>query len=623
MLHVTKSKTVENTCFSCHKKKTKCDLAKKTPCSNCAKSESKCIPYNRKQKDYSDSSTDTKVKDKSKDGSKDKAKDKPKEKSKEKFKDKEKTKDQGDSKKAKKKDPPPGLSLSKDLDAIRKIDPLRELLGKERFLGRHVSFDEAMLTPSLSRENMSLPPADFQILREQGAFALPSNIIQHELISTFLEYGHVWAPVIDPAWLAGSSPSFLLLHCIFVAASRMSTYVQEWGPIEDFYRRAKLLFMFGFERDPLINIACAILLHFYNPIGSDTLATDTSAFWLHTAESIALKSGLHKEPPAKHNHRGLRRRLWWTIVLRDCITAAETGRPRTINLNDSDVLPPTIDDFPEQDFHARIFPVYLSICLRLGETVERSLRKELTPEYQRSSEDWLFRWVKQDVPGIAGQFPGYCFEARQVLVAYLANLIILDRSDTLDREVSPRSLLAASFMAGIFREFFQTNDVCRLGSSFGFYALTAGLVLTPATRVEALRGTVTEQLIIVKATIHTLSKQWVSASECQRTLDKLGKDVSRKRLKLRDTSRVTEEILPFFAGLDTSWCRLWGPVVDNEFDQTVSSLKLTTANRSLLEPYNNAQIRQWDEPPLPVSYPSLSFKSGGEAGSSWVVGHAA
>ncbi|KAL4930408.1 transcription factor domain-containing protein [Aspergillus undulatus] len=590
MMRVSKPMSTEQTCFSCHKKKAKCDIAKKTPCTECAKAESKCIRYtkpwrlyNRKQKVYSGSSTDAKTKEKSKDWSK----------------------DQGDAKRTK-KDPPAGLSLAKDLDAIRNLDRVQDLRVKGRFLGRHVSFDEAMLTPSLTEEHCHLSGAELQLLREQGTFTLPSNAVQHELIATFLEYGHAWAPVIDPAWLTGSSPSFLLLQAIF------------YGETADFYRRAKLLFMLGSERDPLICVASALLLHFYNPVSSDPLVTDTSGFWLHTAESIAFKAGLHKEPPANYNHRGLQRRLWWTIVVRDCITAVETGRPRTINLTHSDVAPPTLDDFPEQDAHARVFPVYLSICLRLGDTVERSIRGGVTTEYQRSLEDSLFRWVKQDFPGITGAFPGCSFEARQVLVAYLANLIILDRSPALDGTRSARSVVAASFMVGLFREFMQCDETCRLGAAFTFYALTAGLVLIPARRVKSLADVIVEEVIILTASLHILSKQWSSASDSIRTLDKLGKEKGPNRTSTYDTSRVNEEIRPFFAGLDTKWCRLWGPVVDNEYDQTVSSLHGT--QRSLLEPYNNAQAQAWDVPPLPVSYPSLLSKSGGgDFGASWLV----
>lgn len=469
-----------------------------------------------------------------------------------------------------------------------------------------------METPTLAKE-CSLPTVDLQLLREQGAFTLPSNSIQHQLITTFMQYGHVWTPVIDSAWLTGTKPSFLLLQAIFVAASRMTTRPEEHGSISDFYRRAKLLFFLGIERDPLICVASAILLHLYNP-GPDDL-TDTSSFWLRTAESIAFEIGLHKEPDVKDRQRGLRRRLWWTIVvcpffrhsrindqLRDCITSASDGRPRTLNLIDGSVSSPSLDDFSDHDIDARIFPVHLSIALRLGETAERFIRRQTVDK--NDLENSLFRWIKQDFPGI-NPFPNCSMEARQVLVTYLANLIILDSSTA--GEISARSLLASSYIVGLFREFLEAGEVCRLGSTFSFYALTAGLVLVPAGRIEGLQDLVNEEIIILKSCLHILSKQWGAASDTLRTLQRLGKQNPRKLI----LTQMTKEALSFFEGLDPKWCRLWGPLVENEPAQAASSL--VHSQGSIMVPYSTAQANAWDSDPLPIEYPGLM--EGGRRGS--------
>ncbi|KAL4919635.1 hypothetical protein BDW62DRAFT_199648 [Aspergillus aurantiobrunneus] len=543
------SAPTQNACISCHKKKVKCDIAKKSPCSNCAKSGTDCVPSTRTRtsslslpdkpgsKDRNGSNrSDASQTDLNRNASNDSSK----------------THREGK-----------GPSLAKELDTIQKLDPIQTHGGRYRLLGRRASFDEAMVTPTLSKENPLLPTADVQLLQEQGAFTLPSNAVQP--ISTFMDYSHVWAPIIDPAWLAGTKPSFLLLQAIFP---------NKYGLSADFYRRAKLLFFFGVERDPLISIASAILLHWYNPVGPDTLLTNTSSFWLRTAESVAFQIGLHQEHPAKDRQRGLRRRLWWTLVVRDCLVSAGTCHPRTINLRDSNVLAPSLDDFPEQDSHALIFPVSVSICQSLGDIVERCLRRELTPDHQQALENSLFRWVKQDFPAVTGPFPGFLMEARQFLVTYLANLIILDRSPTSDGAVSARSLLAASFIAGLFREFVERDEICRLDASFTFYALSAGLMLVTASQVEGLRDLVNEDTIIVKASLHILGKKWGSVSRALRALQKIGKENSRRHSRIHDAARVNDEIRPFFDGLDTRWCRLWAPIVENDLVPAASSLQL-------------------------------------------------
>ncbi|KAL2810332.1 hypothetical protein BJX63DRAFT_321288 [Aspergillus granulosus] len=183
-------------------------------------------------------------------------------------------------------------------------DLVRTYRGRDRYLGRNVSFDEAMIAPTAANDNVVFSAADQQLLKDQGALSLPPGHIQNELVATFMEFGYFWTPVIDPAWLSGPKPAYLL-QSIFVAASRLTTQPNKYGSTADFYRKAKLLFFFGNERNPLISIVSAILLHWYNPVGPETVSTDTSGFWLRAAESIAFQIGLHKEPPMTDPQRGL------------------------------------------------------------------------------------------------------------------------------------------------------------------------------------------------------------------------------------------------------------------------------------------------------------------------------
>ncbi|KAL4994494.1 hypothetical protein BDV10DRAFT_188934 [Aspergillus recurvatus] len=177
---------------------------------------------------------------------------------------------------------------------------------------------------------------------------------------------------------------------------------------ENCFRRAKLLFFFGIERDPSIQVVSAILLHWYHPVGPATLATDTGGFWLYATAS-----------------------------------ALQSGRRRTIYLSDSDVASPSRDGFLKPDAHARIFLVTVSIGQPLDAAVERCLSGGLAPAYKRSLENWLFRWIQQDSPSVNGLFPGNSMEARQVVVTYLANLIILERFPS-GLYWPPRSLSASS-----------------------------------------------------------------------------------------------------------------------------------------------------------------------------------
>ncbi|KAL3472039.1 hypothetical protein BJX99DRAFT_262648 [Aspergillus californicus] len=585
---------VQPICITCSKKKVKCDLGKQNPCSNCAKAKAKCVPYDRKRKREELKTKSPAVK-KEKKGEKEKSAEK----------------DDSGQTPAKARRPPRIDTLAAELDAIQSQEV------PDATVKRHLSYDEAMFTPTLPNANSQLPLEDMRLLREEGAFTFPSNEIQEELIATFMEYGHVWMPIIDPAWFSGTDTSYLLLQAMFLAASRMTSQPNEYGDTVEFYRRAKLLFFFGIERNPLISIASALLLHWYNPVGPETPPTDTSVFWLRTAESIAFQIGLHKEPSAKDRGRGFKRRLWWAIVLRDSLISAGAGQPRTLNPKDTAVVPPVLDDFPEVDAHARVFPVYVTISQMLGDTVERCLRDELTPECQRGLESLLFRWVKQDFPCVTGPFPGFSFEARQVLVTYLATLVILDRSSALGGSPSARSLLASSFIAGLYREFLERDEVCRLGSAFTFYALCAGTILVSAAQVKELWGVLNEETIMLKATLQVLSRQWGSGSAAASLLQKLGDD-SGKQSKMTEIPRLNEEARPFFEGLDTRWCRLWGPIVDYIHEQPDLSLHSRPSKRGVLEEY--AALRPNGPPPLPITYPAGKSKDvNSDGGGLWLL----
>jgi hypothetical protein len=188
--------------------------------------------------------------------------------------------------------------------------------GRSEYLGGSVPFDENMVKPGHETTSPKTSAADLQMLRDQGAFELPPEYVQRELMASFNKYCLPWTPVIDLKWLdEGTPPSMLLLQSIFLAGSRVSKAHLDYASSEVFYRRAKLLFFFGGGNNSLISIVAACLLHWYNPVGPEDVSTDTSGFWIRTAGAMAFQIGLHKEPPPNAKDRGLRRRLWWSLVV--------------------------------------------------------------------------------------------------------------------------------------------------------------------------------------------------------------------------------------------------------------------------------------------------------------------
>jgi len=256
--------------------------------------------------------------------------------------------------------------------------------------------------------------------------------------------------------------------------------------------------------------------------------------------------------------------VWLTNKVRDCIISAGVGRPRTINLCDSDVFPPSLDDFDkdEDTTRPRLFLVYASICQLLGDIVESCLRPQQQPnQHHKSLENALYRWVKQDFRNITTLIPGsslqYTLEARQIMLTYFANLIILDRTPTSDGVPSARSLVASSFISGIYKEFLSRDELSRLGPLFAFHALCAGLALIPAIRFPIVRGTAIEELQTLINSLRLLSKQWCSAFGALRALQRLGGEISQQPNREDPVPVLKEEMVPFFEDFGKGLCRQW------------------------------------------------------------------
>ncbi|KAJ6124559.1 transcriptional regulator family: Fungal Specific TF [Penicillium samsonianum] len=477
--------------------------------------------------------------------------------------------------------------------------------GRSEYLGGSVPFDENMVKPG--RETTYTSPkaseTDLKMLRDQGAFELPPVSVQTELMASFNTHCASWTPVVDPKWLDESAPrSMLLLQAVFLAGSRVSKAHLDYGSSEVFYRRAKLLFFFGGCDDPLISIVAACLLHWYNPVGPEDVSTDTSGFWIRTAGAMAFQIGLHKEPAPNSRDRGLRRRLWWSLVVRDNIISVGVGRPRTINLRDSDVLPPSLSDFPVNNFKSQLFLAYCTICRLLGDTVESHLRKEISRQRQVDLENAVYRWANQVIPrlrsSVAAQDDAVIcnFEVQQLLVMYFVVLTILHRSPTPGSVPPAASLVASSFIAGIYEEFLLRDELRYLGPVFAFYPLCAGLSLLSSCRYAHLQSTAEHELTVMKLSLQKLSERWLSAVGPLRALNNLTEKVRELGPFGGSSPTLDPDAASFFEGFDTKLCKQWQSIGHSSEPISGNAGISPTCTMADIQVPNDA-LRSLDAPP--------------------------
>lgn len=112
-----------------------------------------------------------------------------------------------------------------------------------------------------------------------------------------------------------SQPSMLMLS-ILVAGSKVSTAPRAAEIGKQCYHRAKARFYSGDEHNTLDVIIATVFLQWWNQSGPEHISIDNSSFWLRIGVALAHQIGLHKEPDYRHPQVQLRRKLWWTLVVR-------------------------------------------------------------------------------------------------------------------------------------------------------------------------------------------------------------------------------------------------------------------------------------------------------------------
>ncbi|KIX04742.1 uncharacterized protein Z518_05612 [Rhinocladiella mackenziei CBS 650.93] len=413
-----------------------------------------------------------------------------------------------------------------------------------------------------------LSEVDYQILELQKAFDLPQRSVRASLIDGFFTFCSQWTPIVDRSWLDEGrvdNLSLLLLNAVFLAGSRVSSTRLRAIPSEEFYRRARLLFILGHEKDVLTSIVALCLLNWWNPTGPEQISTSTSGFWVRAATSLAHQIGLHKEPQ-EGPQKMLRRRLWWTLVCRDNIISVGVGRPRALNLKDSDVAPLTVQDFPLHDAHAHLFVAFCSITRLLGDVTECIRRKTLSSTRLKDFENAVYRWIKELPDGFRlflkspRKLGPYNFEARQLLVPYFVLLIIMSKHSPTKDSAPSVPLVASSFVAGIYEDFLNRDEIRYLGPAFTFYALAAGLAHLSGYRYRSLKLETEESLDIILNSLTELKQRWGSAESISKALAEV------KNLTLQSSSlgytpgSIPQGFVAFFDDFGPEICRMWNLV---------------------------------------------------------------
>ncbi|EXJ56250.1 uncharacterized protein A1O5_12706 [Cladophialophora psammophila CBS 110553] len=336
--------------------------------------------------------------------------------------------------------------------------------------------------------------------RHNNLDEIPYELMQSYL-ETYFKYIYLWCPVLDKQMLRErpstlSSP--LLKHALALCGVRLQPPLIAHTSCLDHYRRAKGLFYTNYPENPISQISAIMLFHWYSLSPPNLVTKDSNWWWIGTTVRLAQQIGLHREPiAAQPAYTGetpaLRRRIWWTLFVRDRIAALAQGLPLIIDKDYCDIKTVTVDDFPDPEhISATIFVQWVHLWDIAGRiTKELLLKKDAQSKALLAHE--LIGWA-QNLPS-ALQLPigdhsvlDFNRDMYYLHLGHLTVVVVLHFSKgqgTIPRASIP-AIAAASCIAAIFRAYLSRGSVQYLGCEAVWYCTVAILALVRARQIEAL-----------------------------------------------------------------------------------------------------------------------------------------
>lgn len=224
------------------------------------------------------------------------------------------------------------------------------------------------LPPFIASLAARIPTEDLDFLVRKGAFTLPEPDMWIEIIRGYMLSVHPFMPMLDYrqfirtifdnreddqiSLLLFQAVMFAGVHSLPLAAIRKLGFDSTKQARHVFFHRARLLYEFDVDSDSATILQSVLLMSSWYSRWDDRRHT---WHWTGAAYDIARSMGLHREPKGGHASDKLRhhrRRMWWSLYIRDRFITLGTRRPMRIQDHEFDVKMLTLEDFdlePEDD----------------------------------------------------------------------------------------------------------------------------------------------------------------------------------------------------------------------------------------------------------------------------------
>jgi hypothetical protein len=245
------------------------------------------------------------------------------------------------------------------------------------------------------------------------------------------------------------------------------------------------------------------------------------------------------------------------------------GRPRAINHDDTDVGPIQPDDLADAAGRrdGQLFAAYTTICSILGDISEACSRNAMTLAKHQHFEALLHDWPMQ-VPEHL-RFPEFGMSTdtymslqtqlnlRQLHLPYLLSLAIIGRSLKTE-SLSAQPVIAASFIAGIFRDVLARDEIKHLAPIFSRYCIASGFFLALLQPLDQVWATCQADMNVFRKALQELGQRWKSAQAGLRALEHfMALREKQPRRALQKVLWLTDSQVGFFDCLPRDYCLVW------------------------------------------------------------------
>lgn len=385
-----------------------------------------------------------------------------------------------------------------------------------------------------------LSATELQVLHLYHAFDLPELPLRQSLLEAFVDKAWPWMPVVNVKSLGATSSdgegSLLLLQAVLLVGSLMRPETVNKATLDSYYQRVKALINSGYERNPLNILASMCLIQFYTPSAPRDISTDSARYWESCALGIAQQVGLHRQPDPSKPDYGLRRRIWWTLFIRDSLMATAHGRPRMLNPADSTMESPSVNDFDNPaDIRAHIFVAYQEITCLLYDLCNFLMKKQQPHSERAQISQRLLNFCRnlpdclrlQDADG--WQRP-YNLEVAQLHAPLLTTIAVFyrPRSVFAISHENAASIAASNLNFRILQAIHLREDTRYLASPFSFYGMVAAIPHLSSLRVAGLRAEADVALNVIESFLDKLGSARPAAANNVRNVRAIRKAINHK-----------------------------------------------------------------------------------------------